>query len=64
MKNITMAVNAVLCLVLPACAQKEADTPPIQDVRAVSPALERYTQNAVMGELWKRPDLRCGIAAS
>lgn len=29
----------------------------IDAVPAVSPALERYTQQAIAGELWKRPDL-------
>jgi 4-carboxymuconolactone decarboxylase len=28
-----------------------------EDVRAVAPALDKYTQNTVMGGLWKRPDL-------
>jgi 4-carboxymuconolactone decarboxylase len=28
-----------------------------EDVRAVSPALDRYTQGALMGDPWKRPDL-------
>jgi len=27
------------------------------DVRMVSPALEEYTRGALMGDLWKRPDL-------
>jgi 4-carboxymuconolactone decarboxylase len=27
------------------------------DVQSVSPALERYTQEALLGQLWKRPDL-------
>lgn len=27
------------------------------DVRQVSPALERYTQERLYGEVWKRPDL-------
>jgi 4-carboxymuconolactone decarboxylase len=27
------------------------------DVRAVAPALERYTQNRLLGEVWKRPGL-------
>jgi 4-carboxymuconolactone decarboxylase len=27
------------------------------DVQSVSPALDRYTQNALLGELWKRPQL-------
>jgi 4-carboxymuconolactone decarboxylase len=28
-----------------------------QDVRTVAPALERYTQGLLLGELWKRPEL-------
>jgi 4-carboxymuconolactone decarboxylase len=27
------------------------------DVQSVSPALDRYTQNALLGEVWKRPQL-------
>ncbi|HKF58857.1 MAG TPA: carboxymuconolactone decarboxylase family protein [Blastocatellia bacterium] len=27
------------------------------DIRIVSPALEQYTRGALMGDLWKRPDL-------
>jgi 4-carboxymuconolactone decarboxylase len=29
----------------------------LDDVRTVSPALERYRQGTLMGDLWKRPDL-------
>jgi 4-carboxymuconolactone decarboxylase len=29
----------------------------LADVRMVSPALERYTQGPLLGDLWKRPDL-------
>jgi len=32
-------------------------TPTPEDTRAVSPALEQYTQSRLLGELWKRPDL-------
>jgi 4-carboxymuconolactone decarboxylase len=28
-----------------------------EDVRAVAPALEKYTQTTLMGDLWKRPEL-------
>jgi 4-carboxymuconolactone decarboxylase len=31
--------------------------PTLDDVRQVSPGLEKYTQAALFGELWKRPDL-------
>jgi len=34
---------------------KAALTP--DDVRMVAPALEKYTQERVLGELWKRPGL-------
>jgi 4-carboxymuconolactone decarboxylase len=29
----------------------------LDDVRMVAPALERYTQDVLLGDLWKRPDL-------
>jgi hypothetical protein len=29
----------------------------LQDVSSVSPALDRYTQDSLLGEVWKRPDL-------
>lgn len=29
----------------------------LDDVRRVSPTLERYTQGALLGDLWKRPGL-------
>lgn len=31
--------------------------PTLQDIRTVSPALEKYTQGNLLGDLWKRPDL-------
>jgi len=34
----------------------QADPAP-EDIGAVSPALEHYTQSRLFGELWKRPDL-------
>jgi 4-carboxymuconolactone decarboxylase len=30
---------------------------PAEDVRSVSPALEKYTQERLLGEVWKRPGL-------
>ena len=29
----------------------------LEDIRTVSPALERYTQGALLGDVWKRPGL-------
>jgi len=62
MKIKPFAIAAVtLSLPALACAQapREETTPALtpEDVRSVSPALERYTQGALMGDLWKRPDL-------
>jgi 4-carboxymuconolactone decarboxylase len=31
--------------------------PTLNDVRMVAPALERYTQRVLLGDLWKRPEL-------
>lgn len=31
--------------------------PAFDDIRAVAPALEKYTQDRLLGELWKRPGL-------
>ena len=31
--------------------------PTLDDVRAVAPALERYSRGPLLGELWKRPGL-------
>src|SRR2546430_17667445 len=31
--------------------------PTLDDVRMVAPALARYTQGVLFGDLWKRPDL-------
>jgi 4-carboxymuconolactone decarboxylase len=67
MKIFTTAV-AWLSLLISACTQadKTAATPRSntvpsgltpEDVRMVSPALELYRQNLLMGDLWKRPDL-------
>lgn len=59
---------AVLLFSIPASSQPEKKavmqkSDPTQaasmlaDIHAVSPALERYTRDRVLGELWKRPDL-------
>lgn len=66
--KILAAAVASLSLMVSACTQadKTAATqgsnalPPVltpEDVRMVTPALERYTQGTLMGDLWKRPDL-------
>lgn len=45
-----------LGLVAPALAQG-SPAASASDVQAVSPALARYTQDGLLGEVWKRPDL-------
>jgi 4-carboxymuconolactone decarboxylase len=57
-----IATVAALGLVLPsfAHAEKKMDKAlslKLEDVRAVAPALEKYTQDRLMGDLWKRPAL-------
>ena len=55
------AVTALLfCLIAPAARDKAAaeGTASMQeDIRAVAPALEKYAQGVVLGDLWKRPQL-------
>lgn len=62
------AAIASLSLGVAACAQTNTTTltarsevvsPMVtrDDVRTVAPALERYTQGRLLGDLWKRPDL-------
>ena len=36
----------------------------LDDVRTVAPALEKYAQGTLLGDLWKRPVSRLGTAAS
>jgi 4-carboxymuconolactone decarboxylase len=62
---LTVASAALLDVASPAATgQAEApavkshkSTSTMQEVAMVSPALERYTQKIVRGDLWKRPDL-------
>lgn len=68
MKAGTAFLLAALLEARPALAQektmtdsKKLNTPPspltYDDVRAVSPALEHFTKGALLGGLWKRPEL-------
>jgi 4-carboxymuconolactone decarboxylase len=58
-----LAAAALFCLFGQAMAQTpttpEGANPMLtsQDIRAVAPALERYAQGVVLGDLWKRPGL-------
>ena len=53
-----MANKAAACLLALCAAGAHAHTPIAKkEITMVSPALERYTQTLVLGDLWKRPDL-------
>ena len=62
MKSIA---TAIIALALVASAQVNAETkteeskpmPTTEDIRVVAPALEKYGQAVVLGDLWKRPGL-------
>lgn len=55
MKFIAMTL-ASLSMLASAGAQAETSRAH-EDVLAVAPALERYRQDTVLGDLWKRPGL-------
>jgi 4-carboxymuconolactone decarboxylase len=59
-----MKLLAAIASLFLACAYAEAQQPDIagrrlspDDVRRVAPALEKYTQDRLYGEVWKRPGL-------
>jgi 4-carboxymuconolactone decarboxylase len=57
MKTRRTAFAAWLSTLLSACADRGASAPTLSDVRAVSPALERYTRGPLLDELWGRVGL-------
>jgi 4-carboxymuconolactone decarboxylase len=58
MKRFAAAIGS-LCMIGASLAQaQQAQAPTMQtDVGMVAPALEKYAQDTVQGELWKRPGL-------
>ena len=61
MTRLAVAVTA-LSLLASACSvtsrsEVAAPMPQLNDIRVVAPALEKYTQDRLMGEVWKRPGL-------
>jgi 4-carboxymuconolactone decarboxylase len=61
MTRLAVTVMA-LSLLASACSvtsrsEVAAPMPQLNDVRVVAPALEKYTQDRLMGEVWKRPGL-------
>jgi 4-carboxymuconolactone decarboxylase len=63
MKLQTAAVAMLSLIAMPTARAEETamtGSKPIltyEDVRKVAPALEAYTQNRLLGDVWKRPDL-------
>lgn len=59
--KLLAATIASLSLIASASAQvapvRASSPPALDDVRKVAPALEKYTRDRVLGEVWKRPDL-------
>jgi 4-carboxymuconolactone decarboxylase len=60
--RVLAAAAFSLCLMAQASAQTSATKgarpmPTSQDIRAVAPALEKYAQGVVLGDLWKRSGL-------
>lgn len=59
--KILAAMTTALSLMFIGCAQAvnpvAISGPTSQDIRSVSPALERYKQEVLEGDLWQRPDL-------
>jgi 4-carboxymuconolactone decarboxylase len=58
-----LAAMAVLLLITTSPRAEEIKTMPanslltLDEIRTVAPALEKYTRNALMGDVWERPDL-------
>ena len=56
---------ALATLSLLALASAQADpTKMREDVRTLAPALEKYFQGTLLGDVWKRPDPAPATAAS
>jgi len=60
----TAAIALLSLIAIPSARAQETKAmdnskPPLtfEDVRSVSPALEAYTQNRLLGDVWKRPGL-------
>src|SRR5262245_56006221 len=56
MKLLTAAV-AALSLMASAAGAQAQEAKMKDDLRRVAPALENYTQDRLLGEVWKRPEL-------
>ena len=63
MRIFAAAIAALAVVASPAQPEErkampaQASTPAGQDVQSVAPALERYTREGLLGDVWKRPGL-------
>jgi 4-carboxymuconolactone decarboxylase len=57
MKRLAAAIASLFLIVSPSAQAEQKPMPMPDDVRKVAPALEKYTQDRLLGELWKRPGL-------
>src|SRR5438093_10342688 len=58
MNNMRFLAAAIATLPLMASATVQAEKTKMQeDIHVVAPALEKYTQDRLLGEVWKRPGL-------
>jgi 4-carboxymuconolactone decarboxylase len=51
------AAAIVTCSLMASAASQVEDTKMQKDMQMVAPALEKYTQDRLLGEVWKRPGL-------
>ena len=63
MRILAAVMTALAVVALPAQAEErktmsaQASTPARADIQSVAPALERYMQEGLLGDVWKRPGL-------
>jgi alkylhydroperoxidase/carboxymuconolactone decarboxylase family protein YurZ len=63
MKHFAAAMASLVLIASPAEAQEtntvqsSMATPSREDIRMVAPALDQYTQDRLLGDVWKRPGL-------
>ena len=61
MKRLGTAIASLFLMVSPSAPAEQLDIAGRRlspdDVRMVAPALEKYTQGRLLGEVWKRPGL-------
>src|SRR5438034_1385981 len=56
--KLVAATLASMCLIASASAQTEVGPMRgLNDIRTVAPALEKYAQDRLLGDVWKRPGL-------